>query len=137
MRRYPSLEALRAAMMFPGIYLHAVAAFASGRVVDYAHPLHLWFLKYLIALYTLAAIVVAVVPLVLSERARAAVALPPLAKMAIVVVGAIAVLMPLYRYGVRPTFIGAVPNGRRYPSTIGVVEPGPRLEDRGAQDAVH
>ena len=29
--------------------------------------------------------------------------------------------MPLYRYAVRPTFIGAVLNGRRYPSTIGPV----------------
>jgi hypothetical protein len=46
--------------------------------------------------------------------------------------------MPVYRYGVRPTFIGAVLNGRRYPSTIGpVLEGGPHLEDRRAQDAVH
>jgi hypothetical protein len=51
--------------------------------------------------------------------------------------------MPLYRYAVRPTFIGAVLNGRRYPSTIGpVLEGGSPLEahlgeDRRAQDAVH
>jgi glucans biosynthesis protein C len=64
--------------------------------------------------------------------------LPPLAKIFIVLVGTIAILMPVYRYGVRPTFIGAVLNGRRYPSTIGpVLEPDPQLEDRGAQDAVH
>jgi len=69
--------------------------------------------------------------------------LPPVAKMAIVLVGTIAVLMPVYRYGVRPTFIGAVLNGRRYPSTIGpVLESDPQLEahrgeDRRAQDAVH
>jgi hypothetical protein len=30
----------------------------------------------------------------------------------------IAVLLPLYRYGVRRTFIGAVPNGRRYPGAF-------------------
>jgi peptidoglycan/LPS O-acetylase OafA/YrhL len=71
------------------------------------------------------------------------VALPPLAKMAMVLVGTIVVLMPLYRFAVRPTFIGAVLNGRRYPSTIGpVLEGGPHLEahhgeDRRAQDAVH
>jgi glucan biosynthesis protein C len=71
------------------------------------------------------------------------VALPPLAKIFIVLAATIAVLLPLYRYAVRPTFIGAVLNGRRYPSTIGpVLEPGPQLEalhgeDRGAQDAVH
>lgn len=67
------------------------------------------------------------------------VALPPLAKMAIVLVATVAVLLPLYRFAVRPTFIGAVLNGRRYPSTIGpVLEGGPQLEDhRRAQDAVH
>ena len=63
--------------------------------------------------------------------------LPPLVKIAIVLVGAIAVLLPVYRYAVRPTFIGAVLNGRRYPSTIGVLEGGPRPEDRRALDAVH
>jgi len=64
--------------------------------------------------------------------------LPPLAKIFIVLAATIAVLMPLYRFGVRPTFIGAVLNGRRYPSTIGaVLEGGPHLEDRRAQDAVH
>jgi len=64
--------------------------------------------------------------------------LPPLAKIFITLAATIAVLMPLYRFAVRPTFIGAVLNGRRYPSTIGpVVEGGPQLEDRRAQDAVH
>ena len=63
--------------------------------------------------------------------------LPPLAKIGIVLVGTIAVLLPVYRFGVRPTFIGAVLNGRRYPSTIGVLEGGPHPEDRRAQDAVH
>ena len=67
------------------------------------------------------------------------VGLPPLAKIAITLVGTIAILMPVYRYAVRPTFIGAVLNGRRYSSTIApVLETGPHLEDRrGAQDAVH
>ena len=65
------------------------------------------------------------------------VALPPIAKIAIALVGTIALLMPVYRYAVRPTFIGAVLNGRRYSSAIGVLEGGPQLEDRRAQDAVH
>ena len=67
------------------------------------------------------------------------VALPPLAKIAIALVGTIAILMPVYRYAVRPTFVGAVLNGRRYPSTIApVLKPDPHLEDRPrAQDAVH
>jgi glucan biosynthesis protein C len=67
------------------------------------------------------------------------VALPPLAKIAITLVGTIAVLLPIYRYAVRPTFIGAVLNGRRYPSTIGpVLKADPHPEDHpGAQDAVH
>jgi glucan biosynthesis protein C len=64
--------------------------------------------------------------------------LVPLAKMAITLVGTIAVLMPVYRYAVRPTFVGAVLNGRRYPSALGpVLEGGPHPEDRRAQDAVH
>jgi len=41
--------------------------------------------------------------------------LPPLAKIFVVLAGTIAVLMPVYRYAVRPTVIGAVLNGRRYP----------------------
>ncbi len=67
------------------------------------------------------------------------VALPPLAKIAITLVGTIAVLLPIYRYAVRPTFVGAVLNGRRYPSTIGpVLKADPHPEDRPrAQDAVH
>jgi peptidoglycan/LPS O-acetylase OafA/YrhL len=65
--------------------------------------------------------------------------LPPLAKMGLVLAGTIAVLLPVYRWGVRPTFVGAVLNGQRYPLTIGpVLEPDPLQEDRqGAQDAVH
>lgn len=47
-----------------------LAGFSSGRVLAYAHPMHLWFLEYLIVLYVLAAIVVVLVPLVLSPRAR-------------------------------------------------------------------
>jgi glucan biosynthesis protein C len=43
------------------------------------------------------------------------VALPPLAKVFVVLAATIAVLMPVYRYAVRPTFIGAALNGRRYP----------------------
>jgi len=46
--------------------------FASGVVLKYAHPMHLWFLEYLIVLYVLAAIALAVVPLVLSQQVRAA-----------------------------------------------------------------
>jgi glucans biosynthesis protein C len=41
--------------------------------------------------------------------------LPPLAKVALVLAATIALLLPVYHYGVRPTFIGAVLNGRRYP----------------------
>jgi glucan biosynthesis protein C len=41
--------------------------------------------------------------------------LPPLAKVFLVLAATIAVLMPVYRYAVRPTFIGAALNGRRYP----------------------
>ena len=49
------------------------------------------------------------------------VALPPLAKMALALAGTIVVLLPLYRYSVRPTFIGAVLNGRRYPAALAPV----------------
>ena len=35
-----------------------LAGFASGRVLDYAGPLHLWFLEYLILFYGLAVIAV-------------------------------------------------------------------------------
>jgi glucan biosynthesis protein C len=41
--------------------------------------------------------------------------LPPLAKIVVVLVGVIAILLVVYRYAVRPTFVGAVLNGRRYP----------------------
>jgi glucan biosynthesis protein C len=44
--------------------------------------------------------------------------LPPLVKMALVLTATIAVLMPTYRYAVRPTALGALLNGRRYPSTL-------------------
>jgi len=61
----------------------------------------------------------------------------PLEKMAVTLAGTVAILLPVYRWAVRPTFIGAVLNGRRYPSAIGpVLEGGPQLEDRRAQDAV-
>lgn len=43
------------------------------------------------------------------------IALPPLAKIAIVLLATVAVLLPVYHVGVRPTFVGAVLNGRRYP----------------------
>src|SRR5215813_3446976 len=45
-------------------------AFATGRVFRYAHPMHLWFLEYLIVLYVLAAVAIVLVPLVLSPRLR-------------------------------------------------------------------
>ncbi|HLM11739.1 MAG TPA: acyltransferase family protein [Reyranella sp.] len=44
--------------------------------------------------------------------------LPPLAKIGLALAGTIAVLLPLYHYAVRPTVIGAVLNGRKYPSTL-------------------
>jgi glucans biosynthesis protein C len=47
--------------------------------------------------------------------------LPPLAKIVLALAGTIAVLLPLYRYAVRPTVIGAVLNGRRYPSAFAPV----------------
>lgn len=43
------------------------------------------------------------------------VALPPLAKIPLVLFATVAVLLPIYHFGVRPTFVGAVLNGRRYP----------------------
>jgi glucans biosynthesis protein C len=46
------------------------------------------------------------------------VTLPPLAKIVLVLAATIAVLLPLYRYGVRPTFIGAMLNGRKYRSAL-------------------
>jgi glucans biosynthesis protein C len=42
--------------------------------------------------------------------------LPPLAKIPLVLAATIALLLPLYQYAVRPTFVGAVLNGRRYPA---------------------
>lgn len=44
--------------------------------------------------------------------------LPPLAKIVLALAGTIAVLLPLYHYAVRPTVIGAVLNGRKYPGTF-------------------
>jgi len=46
--------------------------FASGRVLKFLHPGHLWFLEYLIVFYVLAAIAVFLVPLILSQGARQA-----------------------------------------------------------------
>jgi len=48
-----------------------VRAILSGQVLKYAHPLHLWFLEYLIVLYLLAAIVVVVLPALFPEHVRA------------------------------------------------------------------
>jgi len=47
--------------------------------------------------------------------------LPPLAKIFVVLAATIAVLLVIYRYAVRPTLIGAVLNGRRYPPGIGAI----------------
>jgi glucans biosynthesis protein C len=44
------------------------------------------------------------------------VGLPPLAKIPVVLAATTLVLLVSYRYAVRPTFIGAVLNGRRYPA---------------------
>ncbi len=44
--------------------------------------------------------------------------LPPLAKIVLVLAATITVLLPVYRYGVRPTVIGAVLNGRKYPGAL-------------------
>src|SRR5689334_21860223 len=49
----------------------AVGFILSGRFLDYAHPLHLWFLEYLIVLYGLAAIVVVALPRVVPTGLRA------------------------------------------------------------------
>jgi glucans biosynthesis protein C len=67
------------------------------------------------------------------------VALPPLAKAMLALAGTIAVLLPIYGYAVRPTFIGAVLNGRRYPPTLrNMVEtPSHPEEPSGVQDPVH
>ncbi len=83
---------------------------------------------------------IAHVPVILAfQLVLEPVPVPPVVKIFITLVGTIVLLMPVYRYLVRPTFIGAVLSGRRYSSTIGpsVVEGGPHLEDRRAQDAVH
>src|SRR6478672_10053854 len=44
----------------------------SGRFLAFAHPLHLWFLEYLIVLYALAAIAVVAVPVLFPRGMRAA-----------------------------------------------------------------
>jgi glucans biosynthesis protein C len=44
--------------------------------------------------------------------------LPPVVKIALVFTGTVAVLLPLYGYGVRPTFVGAILNGRKYPRSL-------------------
>lgn len=62
---------------------------------------------------------IAHLPIILAfEVALLGVALPPLAKMPIVLVATVVVLLPLYHYAVRPTFVGAVLNGRRYPAGL-------------------
>ena len=55
-----------------GLYNFDIALefIVSGRILAYAHPLHLWFLEYLIVLYLLAAAVVVLMPLVSTEKAR-------------------------------------------------------------------
>jgi hypothetical protein len=45
---------------------------------------------------------------------QAAATLSPLAKVALVLAATIVLLLPAHRYGVRPTVIGTVLNGRRY-----------------------
>jgi hypothetical protein len=49
----------------------AVDFILSGRFLAYAHPMHLWFLEYLLVLYVLAAVAVVVLPRLLSASARA------------------------------------------------------------------
>lgn len=53
------------------------------------------------------------------------VALPPLAKVPVVLALATLALMPMYHYLVRPTFVGALLNGQRYP--IGKRQPEPAV----------
>jgi peptidoglycan/LPS O-acetylase OafA/YrhL len=48
----------------------ALDGILSGRFLAYAHPLHLWFLEYLIVLYALAALVVVALPVVVPATAR-------------------------------------------------------------------
>jgi glucan biosynthesis protein C len=50
----------------------AVDFILSGRFLDHAHPLHLWFLEYLIVFYVLAAVVVVALPRVMPSGMRAA-----------------------------------------------------------------
>jgi glucans biosynthesis protein C len=47
------------------------------------------------------------------------VSLPAVVMAPIVLVVTIVVLLPIYAYAVRPTFVGALLNGRRYPPAIG------------------
>ena len=49
----------------------ALDAILSGRFLARAHPMHLWFLEYLIVLYVLAAIAVVAAPALLSGNVRA------------------------------------------------------------------
>ncbi len=51
----------------------ALMGFASGRVFRFLHPMHLWFLEYLLVLYALAAVALFVAPLVLSSTVRGAI----------------------------------------------------------------
>lgn len=62
---------------------------------------------------------IAHVPVIVAfQAALKDVPVPALAKLAIALVATIVVLLPVYRYAVRPTFIGAVLNGRRYPGAL-------------------
>jgi peptidoglycan/LPS O-acetylase OafA/YrhL len=59
---------------------------------------------------------IAHMPVILAfQRLLDPVAIPPLAKVPLVLVGTTLVLLALYHVAVRPTIVGAVLNGRRYP----------------------
>ena len=102
--RYHALDALRAAMMFLGIYLHAAVAYS---------PIGGWLFKQPQLTSTLDYSIIMLFQLILLG-----VPLPPLAKIVLALAGTIAMLLPLYHYAVRPTVIGAVLNGRKYPGTF-------------------
>ena len=53
--------------------------------------------------------------IIVLQLALAPLDVPPLLKVPVVLVAATAILIVLYHYTVRPTFIGAALNGRRYP----------------------
>lgn len=135
-----------AAVLASIAYAIAVYGFASGQAAFFVsralHSLALWclilgvtglFLRYLGApsralrylcdssyfLYLAHMPVVMVFQLLLAP-----VALPPLVKIAIVLVAATATLLALYHVAVRPTFIGVALNGRRaIPAPVGAAAP--------------